>query len=246
MNSDGIETVGHLSLHFLLSEKHGRKTIKERVLELNLPIKDLLMKGIRGVSATPIHYPKKWYETRVGQKPIICPLCSFEATRTTLWMRTPALRTRQIELHHLPGTDAGPKKKGTPEYYQTTDIQPLCANCHTLEHRTGEHLQNACGLWKRKRLPKQLKYKNPNDIFTNPCLETYRLQKKYYIRSVLTGPNDYKCCQCGVSQWGPQQKLLSLEMNHKDGDQQNSSISNLELLCPNCHRLHTANLPSSP
>lgn len=235
MNSDGIETVGHLALHFLVSEKHGRNPIRKRILELKLPIKDSLMKGICGVSATPRNYPKRFYEKRSRFKPMTCPFCNFQV-----------IDARQIELHHVSGTDTGTQKKGTPEYNQTKNIQPLCANCHTLEHRTGEHLRNNCGLWKRKRRPKNLKYKNPNDIFTDPCPETYRLQKKYYIHSVLTDPSDYKCCQCGVSTWGTQQKLLSLEMNHKDGNQQNSLISNLELLCPNCHRLHTANLPSSP
>lgn len=233
MNSDGIQTVGHFALHFLLSEKHGRKQIKERVLELNLAIKDQLTKGIIGVSATPIHYPTKFFETRLGPKPKICPVCSFAATHP-----------RQIELHHLPGTDTGPKNRRKPDYYRTMSIVACCANCHTLEHRTGEHLQNDCGLWKAG-LPTNLKYRNPDHIFTNPCPETYRLQKRYFICWVLSGPNDYKCFQCGVNRWGPEQKLLSLEMNHKDGNQQNSSISNLELLCPNCHRLHTANLASS-
>lgn len=54
MNSDGIEKVSHWAFHFLLSEKHGRKQIKERVLELDFPIKAPLTKGILGVSAAPI------------------------------------------------------------------------------------------------------------------------------------------------------------------------------------------------
>lgn len=194
MNSTGIETVSHLALHFLLSEKHGRKAIKERVLKLNLPIKASLKKGISGLSATPIHYPKKFYEIRVGQKPTICPVCNFTATHS-----------RQIELHHLPGTDTGPKNNRNPHYYRTTSIVPLCANCHTLEHRTGERLQNQCGIWKKK-LHTNLKYKNPDKIFTNICPETYRLQKNYFIRWALTGPNDYKCYECGVNRWGPDQK----------------------------------------
>ena len=81
---------------------------------------------------------------------------------------------------------------------------------------------------KEKRLPSNLKLSNPDCMFTNPCFETYRLQKKYYIRWVLSESlNDYKCFQCGVSVWGPEQKLLSLELNHKDGNEQNSLISNL-------------------
>jgi hypothetical protein len=231
MNSDGIQTVSHLALHFLLSSKHGRKQIKQRFQELEIPVKDCLSKGFYGVSTTPIHYPTRFFEDRFGQKPMICPVCNFKA-----------LNSRQIELHHLPGVHTGSKSKRNPDYYRTINIEPLCANCHTLRHRTGEHLKKDCGLWRKRRLPSILKFRNPDCMFTNPCFETYRLQKKYYICWVLSSPNDYKCFQCGVSVWGPEQKLLSLELNHKDGNQQNSLISNLELLCPNCHRAHTANL----
>lgn len=79
LNSDGIQTVSHLALHFLLSAKHGRIQIKQRVQELNLLIKDSLHKGIYGISATPIHYPTRFYEDRVSQKPIICAACNFKA-----------------------------------------------------------------------------------------------------------------------------------------------------------------------
>lgn len=33
LDSPGIQTVKHLALHYLLSDKHGRKPIRERVLE---------------------------------------------------------------------------------------------------------------------------------------------------------------------------------------------------------------------
>jgi hypothetical protein len=35
MNYEGIQTLSHLALHFLLSQKHGRKVVRERILELN-------------------------------------------------------------------------------------------------------------------------------------------------------------------------------------------------------------------
>ncbi len=121
LNSDGIQTVSHLALHFLLSAKHGRKQIKQRLQELNLPIKDCLYKGIYGISATPIHYPTRFYENRVGQKPKICPACNFKA-----------IDSIQIELHHLSEVDTGSKNKRNVDYYRTTAIEPLCANCHSL------------------------------------------------------------------------------------------------------------------
>ena len=38
-----------------------------------------------------------------------------------------------------------------------------------------------------------------------------------------------KCERCGYS------KLEILHVHHKDRDRKNSDLSNLELICPNCH-----------
>lgn len=90
-----------------------------------------------------------------------------------------------------------------------------------------------CGTWKKK-LPGNQKYKNPNLIFSKNCNETYRLQKVYYLKWHLESQNQYKCCECNIYLWNS--KILSLELHHKDGNQSNSLLNNLELLCPNCHR----------
>jgi len=42
-----------------------------------------------------------------------------------------------------------------------------------------------------------------------------------------------KCNKCGVSEW--QGETLTLELEHKDGNNKNNSRDNLEFLCPNCH-----------
>lgn len=44
-----------------------------------------------------------------------------------------------------------------------------------------------------------------------------------------------KCEQCGLTEW--QGKEIPLEMHHIDGDHFNSNLSNLVLLCRNCHAL---------
>jgi len=46
----------------------------------------------------------------------------------------------------------------------------------------------------------------------------------------------YKCDICGCDgKW--QNGEISLELDHKDGDNTNNEISNLHYLCPNCHAL---------
>lgn len=227
LETAGITKVSHLALHFLLSSKHGRKHVREAVLAHGISVKNELHKGIHGVSSEPLYWPASFYKKRVGDKPSVCPVCGFKT-----------VTSKQMELHHPTDIDSGPKNKRNPIYYKAKGIKTMCANCHSLEHRTGERLLNMCGQGTRGHIStKSLKYPNPTDIFTKNCSETYRLQKNYYLKWHLKGGEDYKCQLCGVSHWGKDQKLLSLELHHIDGDQQNSLISNLRLLCPNCHRL---------
>ena len=46
---------------------------------------------------------------------------------------------------------------------------------------------------------------------------------------------NYCCNRCGVSEW--QGFKISLELEHKDGNNQNNERINLEGLCPNCHSI---------
>lgn len=44
---------------------------------------------------------------------------------------------------------------------------------------------------------------------------------------------EYKCVICGISDWLG--KALTLQVDHIDGNNRNNLLSNLRLLCPNCH-----------
>ncbi len=235
MNSSGIQTVSHLATHFLLSQRHGRDILKDRIdaLELKDFVPDELYKGFYGESRQPWTYPTKQYEKKLGPKPDVCDCCGFVATNS-----------EQMEIHHK---DTGAKiSKDSKEYVTTTDLEVLCANCHTLQHRTGEDLRDSCGIWHIKP-PTVLSYNNPDDIFSDDCPFDFRTQKRYFMKWHLKNKDEYKCYKCGASYWGPDNKLLVLELNHIDGTQKNSLLSNLELLCPNCHRaLHTTAKKGQP
>ena len=48
------------------------------------------------------------------------------------------------------------------------------------------------------------------------------------------------CCEiCGVSEWFGVK--LPLELHHKDGNHHNNELSNLGILCPNCHSIQEDN-----
>ena len=42
-----------------------------------------------------------------------------------------------------------------------------------------------------------------------------------------------KCNECGIDSWND--KSITLELEHKDGNHHNNERENLECLCPNCH-----------
>lgn len=46
---------------------------------------------------------------------------------------------------------------------------------------------------------------------------------------------NYCCAKCGLSEW--LSLPITLELEHKDGNNQNNSRDNLEGLCPNCHSI---------
>lgn len=54
--------------------------------------------------------------------------------------------------------------------------------------------------------------------------------KKYLLKFKI---KENKCDICGSAMWN--NKVLCLQIHHKDGKHSNNHIDNLQLLCPNCH-----------
>lgn len=51
------------------------------------------------------------------------------------------------------------------------------------------------------------------------------------------------CCElCGINSW--QGVQLILELHHKDGNHYNNDLSNLMILCPNCHSIQESHKDS--
>lgn len=69
-----------------------------------------------------------------------------------------------------------------------------------------------------------------NDILQN---ETSYKSSSLLKRLISNQIKEYKCENCGISEWN--NKPISLELHHIDGNHNNNSIDNLQILCPNCH-----------
>lgn len=98
---------------------------------------------------------------------------------------------------------------------------------------------------------KPTKYKPPafsGKYCSNKCQQAYEwltvtkpklLQGAVHYNSpamirYLTERDGYKCSCCSLVEW--QDKPISLDVDHVDGDKKNNLPDNLRFLCPNCHR----------
>lgn len=71
------------------------------------------------------------------------------------------------------------------------------------------------------------------DVYLNneqPC-GSFRLKNRLLKEGVMTPV----CSCCGGTEW--MGSPIPLELDHIDGNNSNNNLSNLRLLCPNCHAL---------
>lgn len=63
----------------------------------------------------------------------------------------------------------------------------------------------------------------------HPSYQTKNLKRRLIEEEIKKD----ECEECGLSNWN--NKELSLQLHHKDGNSKNHRLKNLQLLCPNCH-----------
>lgn len=62
-------------------------------------------------------------------------------------------------------------------------------------------------------------------------IQSFRLKKRLIDENMF----EHKCYRCNQSTW--LDNPIPIELHHVNGNSNDNSLSNLELLCPNCHAL---------
>lgn len=78
-------------------------------------------------------------------------------------------------------------------------------------------------------------YKTAEEYSQSTCVKSSIMRLKLLKDKVRL----HKCEKCGLTEW--LDKLIPLELHHKDGNHFNNNLDNLSLLCPNCHALEPGN-----
>lgn len=96
------------------------------------------------------------------------------------------------------------------------------------------YVPNQCGKGIEKKYNQKIL---TEDILAGkyPNFQTYKLKKRLIDEKYLPD----KCELCGWSKKLDGEKYTPCELHHIDGDRTNHKLSNLQLLCPNCHSLTT-------
>lgn len=73
------------------------------------------------------------------------------------------------------------------------------------------------------------KRKSAHELSLKTNIGSHRLK----LRMIEDGVREHKCERCGITEW--MGESTPLELHHIDGDRFNNELSNLQILCPNCH-----------
>lgn len=112
------------------------------------------------------------------------------------------------------------KRKRVPEKF--------CENCG--DKLINKYSKNTlycsmkCGVEKRRKI--LFEKIERNETVSSDALRRYLMKK-----------HSEKCSICGWGERNPVSETVCLDMHHIDGDHKNNRLSNVELICPNCHAI---------
>ena len=110
-------------------------------------------------------------------------------------------------------------------------MKVICDNCGIEFKRQQSHLKNSrSGLRFCTRKCKDIAQRANNK--GNLLRPNYCKGGKYAYRQIAFREFEQKCNRCSYNEY-----IGILKVHHKDRNRMNNQLSNLEILCPNCHDL---------
>lgn len=103
---------------------------------------------------------------------------------------------------------------------------------------SSEHMTGSSPLLSRERPGQRRRKKTLDELLVyGDRITTSAIR----VRLIEEGVFDHQCFECGGTLWTHPYRdelvPIPLELDHIDGDLLNNVLSNLRLLCPNCHSL---------
>ena len=116
------------------------------------------------------------------------------------------------------------------EAIEKTNTMNEAANYLNLNYRTFKRVAEELNLYRPSACYWKKKYELA-DILDGkyPQYSAAKLSKRLVKENYL----EYRCNSCGIEEYN--NKPISLELNHINGNGYDHQLENLELLCPNCH-----------
>lgn len=147
------------------------------------------------------------------------------------------------------------KREALDEYW---DNPKFCLSCDTIipfEKRRNKFCNSSCFASYNNQGKVRVKTVNPvhcahcgevketrQNKYCNACSDAHVYNKTTkledansdFIRKRIIIEQRGHCCEgCGLAEWRNQ--AITLELHHVDGNSDNNTKENLQLLCPNCH-----------
>ena len=205
----------------LLEEFNNKKTYKE----INILLKNRTERAIRARLNRFGYKTSDVYEKKFDD--CTCKTCGdsflkkqsqIKKTKNNFCSRSCAARFNGLNLaRNVKGVNGSVKIK---------KVDKFCLNCGK-KIKKYTYCNNTCSAEYKK---KQIFIKIENCEFSFKNIEKW-------IKLYLIHKYGEKCMECGWNKKHTITGKVPIQMNHKDGNSENNSLDNLELLCPNCHSL---------
>ncbi len=139
------------------------------------------------------------------------------------------MRTRTYDEDRL--TEAVAQSSSLRQVMQALGLAPAGGNYATLRRHI-ERLRLSTTHFRHPPPPPRVSAKPTAALLQDGTnVQSYKLKARLLKEGLLVA----RCHACGNTHWLGQP--IPLELHHQDGNRRNNLLSNLTLLCPNCHAL---------